>query len=141
MGDRGGSQVTVGVNGRTSPPGTDPAVTFLRATVEIQVGSIRGCLNTVVSADGLALFRTALAEIDRALSGAAELNSLDGDFYLRVVGQPHGALHVEGQASESPGSDTRLYFTLDGMGLSDLTAIIDSLDECSREFPLLGQPA
>jgi hypothetical protein len=83
--------------------------------------------------------RDDLARLYENLDGEAGFANLDGYLAFDVKGDGIGHFTIEGDAGEDPGSGQRLAFRLE-VDQTQLPAIIKSLEEALRGFPIQGSP-
>jgi hypothetical protein len=136
--DRDG--VRVRILGRMHPGAEDyDDGNWLVTPVQIRVGGFSGEIGADLRADEFKRFRQELERVYATLSGSAALASMDGWLSLNVSCLANGSLKVEGTASDRPGLGNSLEFKIPDMDQSFLPPLIDSLRDCERAYPVLGE--
>jgi len=113
---------------------------WLVTPVEIAVGDFSGEIGAALRAEEFRAFRQGLQKLSAAMSGQAELASMEEWLTLSVAVEPSGRLSVRGRARDRLVGGNALSFRIDDLDQSDLPAIIDALEEVEVFFPVVGSP-
>jgi hypothetical protein len=113
---------------------------WLVTPIEVAAGGFKGRVTAALRAEELAAFLEALKRMSDSLEGEATLESLETWLSLRVSIARSGHLEVHGTLTDAPGIGNRLTFDIADLDQTDLPAMIRSLSEAVRRFPVLGEP-
>ena len=128
-------RVEVRVRGyERQPTGNYDDDNWLYAEILVSVGAFRGGFPTSILTYEIAEFRKQLDILYITLGGQAELETMEGQIYLRLTGNGRGGVSVEGEARDS-GLGNRLEFTL-ALDQTNLAVAIDEIDAVLAQFPV-----
>jgi hypothetical protein len=113
---------------------------WLVTPIEVAAGGFKGRVAAALRAEELATFLDALKRMSDSLEGEATLESMETWLSLRVSVDRSGHLHVHGTLTDEPGIGNSLTFDIADLDQTDLPAMIRSLSEAMRKFPVLGEP-
>ncbi len=115
IGDRKGDHISITVLGRMHVGASDYwEGNWLVTPVEVVAGDFRGNVGASLRAEELRAFRETLAELNSTLRGNAVL--------------------------DRPGVGNLLAFNIDGLDVTYLPAVIKSIEEIERAYPVFGTP-
>ena len=92
IGNEGGEHVIIG------PIGGASGVDWFQAETNISVNSFKGNITPYFEISDFNRFYTQLVELYEKLKGEAELNPIEGQFGLKLIGDGMGHIQVEGIA-------------------------------------------
>ena len=107
---------------------------WLTARVRVWIGGFHGTVDAAILTDELAAFLTQLHPLHRRLLGSAEFTTLEGQLYLRLVGDAKGHIQLVGEVADQPGVGNRLHFTL-SFDQSQLGGSIRELEGVVSAYP------
>ena len=123
IGNEKGEHVTIcpigGVNGND----------WFQAETNISVNSFKGNITPYFEISDLNRFYTQLVKLHEKLKGEAELNPIEGQFWLKLIGDGMGHIQVEGIAytHATYGSCLKFEFEVDQTHLPKLTKSLEKL--------------
>jgi hypothetical protein len=113
---------------------------WLVTPVEVVAGDFRGVVGASLRAEELRAFRLALAALNSTLRGKAVLESMEEWLTIQVGVDALGHLLVSGRVVDRPGVGNVLAFNIDGLDVTSLPAVIESIEVIDEAYPVLGTP-
>jgi hypothetical protein len=111
---------------------------WLVTPIDVVAGGFRGESGAALRAEELVAFREALERVYQSLDGEAVLESIESWLTLRVAVDRSGRLTVTGCMLDRLGSANKLDFKIEGLDQSDLSLVIEGLQEIETFFPVVG---
>ena len=127
IGDEGGEHITIG------PIGGINSNDWFQAETNISVNSFKGNIAPYFEINDLSRFYTQLVKLYEKLKGEAELNPIEGQFALKLIGDGMGHIQVEGIAytHATYGSYLKFEFEVDQ---THLPKLIKSLEQVIHNY-------
>lgn len=113
---------------KISPTTSNDSEGWFQADVEIKLDNFSGQISAYFQNTDLLSFHSQLVKLDKTLKGKAELQPIEDQFVLSLIGDGMGHINIEGYAYEKPsyGSCLKFEFELDQTYLPEL---IDSVKQ------------
>lgn len=113
---------------------------WLTTLVDVKVGDFVGQVVASLRTEELRTFRKSLANVNASVTGEAVLTSLEPWITVRVTARNWGHIVVTGCLNDHPGGGNQLSFTIDGLDVTYLPTILESLENVEALFPVIGLP-
>ena len=127
IGNEGGEHVTIG------PIGDDNGEDWFHAEAIISVNGFKGNITPYFEISDLNRFYTQLVKLYEKLKGEAELNPIEGQFYLKLIGDGMGHIQVEGKAYTHATYGSYLNFEFE-VDQTHLPKLIKSLEQVIQSY-------
>lgn len=138
IGASGGEHVAIDVLYRADPDATDADDgNWLESEIAIRAGAWSGRFRAALRAEDFPAFRKQLAALYRDLAGVAGFSTMEEWLTLKLVGDRHGHISIEGEAIDVCGIGNRLLFHF-AIDQSYLPAAIEQLEGIEQAFPCRG---
>jgi hypothetical protein len=134
--------VTLTILRRERPDATDyDDGNWLNAEVRLAAGGFKAGFAATVRSDELADFRQELAELIATEKGAAVFSTTEEQRLIALEADGRGHITVTGEARDMAGTGNLLAFTVPELDLSELPALLRTLDGILAVHPVVGSPA
>jgi hypothetical protein len=110
---------------------------WLTVAVQINAGAFSGKFDAAFLTNDFVSFLAQLRGLYDSLKGEANFSTLEEQLSVRVTGNGHGSIVVEGEAIDQPGIGNKLVFKL-AMDQTNLLPALSELDEIVSRFPIRG---
>jgi hypothetical protein len=134
IGRRSGDHMLLTVRGRLFPADEDPH--WLWTSVTVRVGGFGGRLEGGVRADELRRFRAGIEGLYERSTAVATLATEDGWLSLELTSPGSDAVAVELRVRDEGTPPNELRATLPELGLESLVAVIETLVDVERAYPV-----
>lgn len=142
IGHESGDHLRLTARGRVFPQRTDFwDANWIHGSMELRAGAFRAKIGSYLRTTEFAAFRGELQRLYAELHGEAALESMETWISLRLKGNGHGHISVDGDITDAPGMGNRLTFSLPGLDQTELPALIRSLLHIEATYPTLRDPS
>jgi hypothetical protein len=111
---------------------------WLASQIAVKVGRFSAGFEAPLRTTDFENFRKGLERLSKTLRGDASFETLERWINLRITGDGHGHLRVNGKVTDDPSFGNRLSFSINSLDQTFLPELIESLKRIENSYPSLG---